>query len=132
MILAVEAQEWSERQSFGLDKEDAQAGKELWEIHEVANALVSVLFGNLPLIWRRTNDVVLPRRFASASGCFGFSNLVGRLHPGRREHLRRRGLGWTKLGLTKRGLAKLRLTKLGGAKLGGGVPHVGEQSEQGD
>ena len=76
--------------------------------------------------------MLLHVRFAgSASGCFGFSDLVGRLHPGRCEHLRRR-FGWAKSGLTKRGLNKLRLTELGLAKLGGRLPHVGDQSERRD
>ena len=76
-ILAIEAHEGTYRKGLGLDEDDPQARKELWEVHEVADPLIPLLFGNLPLIRKRTNYVALSIRMApSANGCFGCRDLI--------------------------------------------------------
>ena len=58
-----------------LHKDDAQARKELWEVHHLADPLVSVLFSDLPLIWKRTNDVALPVRSLKSSGAMDLAQV---------------------------------------------------------
>src|SRR6185437_9872369 len=55
-IVAIETEVRPERHGVRLDENDAEARKELWEVHEIAEPLVSIPFGGLQLIWRRADD----------------------------------------------------------------------------
>src|SRR5436189_145568 len=77
-IVTIETQERTDRKGLALDVNDPEARKELGEVHEVADALIPFLFGDLPLVWKRPNYVALS---ACANGCFGSRVLVGEWLP---------------------------------------------------
>src|SRR3954447_9233791 len=64
-VPTIEAQERPQRQSVWLDKDNTQAWKEFREVYEVADTLVSALFGDLSRIWRRTNGLVSRMRLGA-------------------------------------------------------------------
>ena len=67
-IIAIETEVRPERHHVGLDEDDAEAREEFWEVHEVAEPLVSIPFGDLQLIWRRADNVPLPVLRATRAG----------------------------------------------------------------
>src|SRR3954453_8117539 len=73
-IATIETQERTDRKGLALDVNDPQARKELREVHEVADALIPFLFGDLPLVRKRPIYVPLS---ASVNGCFGSRVLLG-------------------------------------------------------